>query len=340
MNFEKMHTQSRPILGIVVPFFNEAESVQAFHGQLVEALDSIAYEINFYYIDDGSTDATPELLMQIASNDPRVTIIELSRNFGHQSALSAGLDLASGVAVITMDGDGQHPPELLPQMVALFEDGYDIVMTQRVNQQGLGVLKRLTSRIFYWLINLLGDTHFQPGAADFRLHSRSVVDAIKGMGDYHRFIRGMVAWVGFRTVILPFVPPERIGGKSKYSFSKMVRLSMDAVFSFSLVPLRIGILLGLFFLFLALLEMAYVLRFWIVGQENQLVPGWSSLMFVILSVGGFLMVILGFVGIYIGYIFQQVKGRPPYVVRRTEVAGEITTPNKERSRPELEIEES
>lgn len=335
-----MSAQSNLRLAIVIPIFNEKESVEQFHQQLVEVLDALPYRTGIYYIDDGSTDTSLELVARIAAADSRVTIVELSRNFGHQSAITAGLDLAHGDAVITMDGDGQHPPELLPQMVRLFEEGYDIVMTQRTNEKGLGVLKRITSRTFYWVINRLGDTHIQPGSADFRLHSRSVVDAINEMGDYHRFIRGMVAWVGFRTVILPFTPPERIGGKSKYSFSKMVRLSMDAVFSFSLVPLRIGILLGLFFLFLALLEMAYVLRFWIVGQENQLVPGWSSLMFVILIVGGFLMVTLGFVGIYIGYIFQQVKGRPPYIVKRTEGAREAMAPDAEHSRRELEIEES
>ena len=335
-----MSAQSNLRLAIVIPIFNEKESIEQFHQQLVEVLDVLPYSTGIYYIDDGSTDTSQELVALIAAADSRVTIVELSRNFGHQSAITAGLDLAHGDAVITMDGDGQHPPELLPQMMRLFEEGYDIVMTQRVNEQSLGVLKRITSRTFYWLINRLGDTHIQPGSADFRLHSRSVVDAINEMGDYHRFIRGMVAWVGFRTVIIPFAPPERIGGQSKYSFAKMVRLSMDAVFSFSLVPLRIGILLGLFFLFLALLEMAYVLSFWIVGQENQLVPGWSSLMFVILIVGGFLMVTLGFVGIYIGYIFQQVKGRPPYIVKRTEGGREAVTPNTGRSRRELEIEES
>ena len=335
-----MSAQSNLRLAIVIPIFNEKESIEQFHQQLVEVLDVLPYSTGIYYIDDGSTDTSQELVALIAAADSRVTIVELSRNFGHQSAITAGLDLAHGDAVITMDGDGQHPPELLPQMMRLFEEGYDIVMTQRVNEQSLGVLKRITSRTFYWLINRLGDTHIQPGSADFRLHSRSVVDAINEMGDYHRFIRGMVAWVGFRTVIIPFAPPERIGGQSKYSFAKMVRLSMDAVFSFSLVPLRIGILLGLFFLFLALLEMAYVLSFWIVGQENQLVPGWSSLMFVILIVGGFLMVTLGFVGIYIGYIFQQVKGRPPYIVKRPEGAREAMTPDAGRSRRELEIEES
>ena len=324
-------------LGIVVPFFNEQESVETFHQELMEVVNALPHDIGIYYVDDGSTDTTSELLERIAADDPRVTVIELSRNFGHQSALTAGLNLASGDAVITMDGDGQHPPALLLEMVRLFEDGYEIVMTQRVNERGLSVFKRFTSRAFYWLINRLGNTQIQPGSADFRLHSRSVVDAINEMGDYHRFIRGMVAWVGFKTVILPYTPAQRIGGQSKYSFATMARLSMDAIFSFSLVPLRIGILLGVFFLFLALLETAYVLSFWIAGREDQLVPGWSSLMFVILIVGGFLMIVLGFVGIYVGYIFQQVKDRPSYIIRRTFSAGSKPVGASEQ---ELEIKES
>ena len=331
-----MKSNLKSSLGIVVPFFNEEESVQTFHRSLVDVVDSLPYDANIYYVDDGSTDTTLKLLESLAAQDARITVIGLSRNFGHQSALTAGLDLAKGDAVITMDGDGQNPPHLVPEMVRLFEDGYDIVMTQRVDERGISFLKRVTSSAFYRLINRLGDTGIHPGAADFRLHSRSVVEAVKGMGDYHRFIRGMVAWVGFRTVILPYSPPPRIAGKSKYSLSKMVRLSMDAIFSFSLVPLQIGIMLGAIFLFLAFLEMAYVLRFWIIGNQAQLVPGWSSLMFVILLVGGFLMVILGFVGIYVGYIFQQVKGRPVYVTRRTpgeksdpadEVGEEAENPN-------------
>ena len=321
-------------LSIVIPLFNEQESISQFHRELTQVLDALVHDVGIYYVDDGSTDSTQELLARIAADDARVTVLELSRNFGHQYALTAGLELAQGDAVITMDGDGQHPPGLLPEMVGLFEDGYDIVMTQRVNEQGLSMLKRVTSGAFYWLINRLGNTQIQPGSADFRLHSRSVVDAINQMGDYHRFVRGMVAWVGFKTVILPYSPAQRIGGKSKYSFLRMAGLSMDAIFSFSLVPLRIGILLGIVFLFLALLETAYVLSFWIAGQEDQLVPGWSSLMFVILIVGGFLMIVLGFVGIYVGYIFQQVKNRPSYIVRRTHQASNVL------SQRDLEIKES
>ena len=308
-------------LGVVVPVYNEQESLSDFHERLASVLDDLPQQTAVYYIDDGSTDGTPNLLERIARSDSRVTVVELSRNFGHQSALSAGLARASEEAVVTLDGDGQNPPELIPELIKLFEAGYDIVLTQRTNEKGAKSLKRLTSAAFYWMINRLGNTMVPAGAADFRLHSRPVVQALNEMGEYHRFLRGMVSWMGFRSVILPYTPSPRIGGSSKYSLSKMVKLALEAIFSFSLVPLRIGILVGIIFLLLALLEMAYVVSFWIRGRQDLLVPGWSSLMFVILFVGGFLMVTLGFIGVYVGYVFQEVKRRPIYITRRVYGSG-------------------
>lgn len=308
-------------LGVVVPVYNEQESLSDFHERLASVLDDLPQQTAVYYIDDGSTDGTPDLLERIARSDPRVTVIELSRNFGHQSALSAGLAQAREQVVITVDGDGQNPPELIPDLLKLYEAGYDIVLTQRASKVGATSFKRLTSSVFYWLINRLGNTSVPEGAADFRLHSRPVVQALNEMGEYHRFLRGMVSWMGFRSVILPYTPSPRIGGSSKYSLSKMVKLALEAIFSFSLVPLRIGILVGIIFLLLALLEMAYVVSFWIRGRQDLLVPGWSSLMFVILFVGGFLMVTLGFIGIYVGYVFQEVKRRPIYITRRVYGSG-------------------
>ena len=175
--------------------------------------------------------------------------------------------------------------------------------------------KRWTSALFYRLINQIGSTQITPGAADFRLLTRQVVEALCSMPEYHRFLRGMVAWVGYKSVILPYTPPPRMAGKSKYSLGKMLRLSMDAIFSFSLVPLYIGISLGVLMLLLALVEMIYVLSFWVTGNISNLAPGWSSLMFILLMVGGFLMISIGVIGVYIGYIFQEVKGRPVYLVR-------------------------
>jgi dolichol-phosphate mannosyltransferase len=243
-------------------------------------------------------------------------LLELSRNFGHQAALTAGLDAAHGEVVITMDGDGQHPPGLIPQMLDLMSRGYDIVQTQRMDEAQPSSFKKWTSSGFYRLMNLISGTPLISGAADFRALSRQAVEALKSMPEYHRFLRGMVAWIGFPMVILPYQPAQRIAGKSKYSLAKMFRLSMDAIFSFSLAPLYIGMSLGGFLLCLALLEMLYVLSFWITGRTSNLAPGWSSLVFIILIVGGMLMVLLGFIGVYVGYIFQEVKRRPVYLLKK------------------------
>jgi dolichol-phosphate mannosyltransferase len=302
-------------LDIVVPLYNEQEALILFHQQLTQVVSQLSYATRILYVDDGSTDATADILQRLAQADPRVTLISLSRNFGHQAALTAGLDASSAEVVITMDGDGQHPPELIPQMLALYESGYDVVITQRVENSQGHRFKRDTSALFYRLINRIGDTQIVPGSADFRLTARQVVDAIKTMREYQRFLRGMVAWMGYKTVILPYTPPERLAGKSKYSLRKMLALATDAIFSFSLVPLQIGLLVGAGFFLLAFLEVIYVLSLWLTGQTGVLAPGWSSLMFMLLIVGGTLTMLLSFAGIYIGYIFQEVKDRPIYLVK-------------------------
>ena len=315
-----MSPNAQETIAVLVPVYNEAAGLAAFHQLLRQTIDGLPYPFRVYYINDGSTDDTPAILAQLARQDGRVSIIELSRNFGHQAALSAGLDQAQGEAVICMDSDGQHPPSLLPEMLALYRQGYEIVMAQRMDDRQASWFKKATSAFFYRLINLLSDTHIQPGVADFRLMSRKVVDAIRNMPEYHRFLRGMTAWVGFRTVIVPYVQPQRLAGASKYSLRKMWDLANDAIFSFSLTPLRIALGTGILFFFLAFLEIIYVLSFWVRGLEDTLARGWSSLMFVILIVGGMIMISLGFFGVYIGYIFQEVKRRPVYIIRDVQKA--------------------
>ncbi len=309
-------------VGIVVPVYNEEEALLSFHRQLCAVLDPLPYRFSIYYISDGSTDQTNPLLEQLSCTDERISIIELSRNFGHQAALTAGLDAACEDYVITMDGDGQHPPALIPAMLSLAAAGYDLVLTQRDDELAGSSFKRQTAALFYRLINRIGDTKILPGGADFRLMSRSVADGLRQMHEYSRFLRGMVAWMGYRQVILPYSPPPRLGGQSKYTFRKMLRLASSAIFSFSLVPLYIGLSLGLLMLVLAVAEMIYVLSLWFTGGRETLAPGWSSLMFVLLVVGGILMILLGFIGIYVGLIFQEVKGRPIYLVRQRISAGQ------------------
>ena len=322
-------------ISIIVPVYNEEQALSSFYPALCQVIDPLPYAFQVYFINDGSTDATASLLESFARRDGRVQIIELSRNFGHQAALTAGLEEAAGEAVICMDGDGQHPPALLAQMLELYEHGYELVLGQRMDAHQPSGFKKFSSAWFYWLINLLSDTRIEPGVADFRLMSRQVVDALNGMPEYHRFLRGMAAWVGFRTVILPYQPLERFAGRSKYSLRKMARLAFDAIFSFSLIPLQVAIGVGVLFFFLAFLEAVYVLNFWVRGLQDTLEPGWSSLMFVILIVGGMIMINLGFLGIYIGYIFQEVKRRPVYIRRRSPNAPEPGPPAAEQSEAEL-----
>jgi len=304
-----------PSVAVIVPVFNEQAALPVFHPRLSAVLQALPNAYSITYVDDGSSDETPQILQSLAAHDPEVHVVHLSRNFGHQAALTAGLDHAEGDVLITLDGDGQHPPELIPEMLRLHAAGYDIIQTQRLDTARTSVFKRWTAGLFYALINRIGDTRVQPGAADFRLLSRAAADGLRQMHERHRFLRGMVSWMGFRTLILPYEPTDRIAGASKYSLRKMVRLALDATFSFSLAPLWIGLSLGLVFFMLACVEAVYVLSFWARGQTGTLAPGWSSLMFMLLIVGGVLTTLLGFIGIYVGHIFQEAKQRPVYLVR-------------------------
>lgn len=301
-------------LQIIVPLYNEAGLIVEFHKRLVNVLNTLTYDYSILYVDDGSNDETYPTLVSIANLDQRVCILQLSRNFGHQAALAAGLDQAEGEMVITMDGDGQHPPELIPLMIEKHLEGFDIVQTKR-NDEKTPFLKRISAKIFYRIINVLGETAILPGTADFRLYGQSVVMALRQITEYHKFIRGMIPWLGFKTYNLPYTPHQRISGKSKYTLKKMFGLAENAIFSFSLVPLKFGLVVGFFFLFMALIEAIYVLSFWIRGLQDQLAPGWSSLVFLILVTGGVLMIMLGIIGVYIGHIHQEVKNRPIYIIK-------------------------
>ena len=307
------------MVSVVVPVFNEEDALPIFFEQLNEILTASLLTYEIIFVDDGSKDRTGELIERLSEENNHVTALHLSRNFGHQAALSAGLEHARGDYVITMDGDGQHPPKLIPEMVRLADSGYDIVLTQRVEKETKSSFKKWSSETFYKILNKVSDTQTLPGGADFRLMNRESLNALISLPEFHRFLRGMVSWIGFRSVILPFEVPERLAGKTKYSLKKMVRLASDAVFSFSMLPLYIGLSAGALFFVLALVEVVYVLSFWISGNSASLAPGWSSLMFMLLIIGAVLMVIMGFIGVYIGYIFQEVKHRPVYILRSSPV---------------------
>ena len=303
------------LISIVVPAFNEEEALPLFYNQLRDVLETLQESYEIIFVNDGSSDKTGEIIEDFAAKDPAVRTIHFSRNFGHQAALSAGLQKSQGDYTISMDADGQHPPKLIPEMIRLADSGYDIVLTQRIEPEGKSSFKKWSSETFYKILNKLSDTQTLPGGADFRLMNRESLNALIALPEFHRFLRGMVSWIGFRSVILPFEVPERIAGKTKYSLKKMIRLASDAVFSFSMIPLYIGLSAGALFFVLALIEVIYVLSFWISGNSSNLAPGWSSLMFMMLIIGAILMIIMGFIGVYIGYIFQEVKHRPVYICR-------------------------
>ncbi len=308
--------KSKLSVDLVIPVFNEAGVIEQTYAKLREAIDPLPHIFNVFFVDDGSSDTTDESLAALAREDKRIKVLTFSRNFGHQAALTAGLDASVGDFVITLDGDGQHPPEMIPEMIALFQQGYDIVQAQRIEgNQGVS-FKQFTSSGFYSLINRLSGTQMVPGAADFRGLSRQVVNSLKSMPEYHRFLRGMIAWMGYKTVVLPYHEQKRVAGRSKYSLGKMFRLAMDAIFSFSLAPLYIGMSLGGVLLCLAAVQIVYVVSFWVTGRLSELEPGWASLMAGVLVIGGMTMILLGFIGVYVGYIFQEVKRRPVYILKK------------------------
>jgi dolichol-phosphate mannosyltransferase len=251
---------------------------------------------------------------ELRLNDPRVGIVELSRNFGHQVALTAGIDFADGDVVISMDGDGQHPPELIPELLKLYQQGFDLVLTQRRTPQP-GFIKRVTTWLFYSIIRYLSDTPVLPNSSDFRLMSRQVVLGMRQIREQHRFLRGLIGWMGFRTTVLVFDPPPRIAGTSKYTIRKMLKLAVDAVFSFSTVPMRLSILIGFAFMLLALYQFGDALLLILRGEQNRLVPGWTSLITSVLFIGGVQLIILGIIGQYVGMAFQESKRRPLYFLR-------------------------
>jgi polyisoprenyl-phosphate glycosyltransferase len=304
-------------IDFVVPLYNEQESLIAFHRLLDSTELPENYSRRYIYVNDGSTDQTPLLLDQLAESDSRIKVIHLSRNFGHQAALSAGLDAVTGDVVVSMDGDGQHPPSLIIEMLRLHRAGYDIVQGHRLDDvHSASFFKRTTSVLFYRLVSFVGEVNLSPGTSDFRLLSRGALEALRSLPEYHRFLRGMIVWIGFPNTMLPYKPNARLAGKPKYSFKRMLSLAADGFFSFSLVPLWIGLLLGAAFIVLAGMELAYTTYILFRGHREQLVPGWTSLVLILTVASAITMILQGILGIYVGMIFKEVKRRPIYLVKK------------------------
>jgi dolichol-phosphate mannosyltransferase len=301
-----------PTYSIVIPIHNEQEVLQELQRRLRDVFPNLDGDVEVLFVDDGSTDMSYPLMLEMHRADARFKVIHLARNFGHQLAITAGIDLARGDAVIVMDGDLQHPPELLPELADRWRDGYDVVyavMTERPE----GWLKRHTARVFYRLLRKLSSVEIPAAAGDFRLADRRVVEAFRAMPERNRFVRGMFAWLGFRQVAVPYAAPERFAGRSKYTLPKMIRLATDGLLSFSTRPLRLALDLGFVVSGLAFLFGVATLISKFAGAF--LVPGWLSIVLVTSFVGGIQLVVVGVVGEYVGRIYDEVKARPLYLVR-------------------------
>ena len=308
-----IHEPCTPSISVVVPCFNEQDGIAECHGRISEVLRvlNISYEI--VYVDDGSRDATLSSLARIHAADPHVTVIELSRNFGHQPAVTAGLEAATGQAVVIMDADLQDPPELIPAMLDKWAEGYEVIYGVRESRERESGLKRWTAKAFYRLINLLSEVQIPPDAGDFRLLDRKAVEAMKSMPERHRFLRGMCSWVGFRQCGIKYARAPRFAGSTKYPVRKMLNLALDAIASFSTLPLRLLAGLGLASAVLALAGIIYALVVRLF--THSWVAGWAISFIVLLFLGGLQMMSIGILGEYVGRIYSETKQRPLYIAR-------------------------
>jgi dolichol-phosphate mannosyltransferase len=302
-------------IAIVIPAYNEEGNVRKTADLVTKVLSGCKKTYEIIFVDDGSTDSTLEKLIQLNKEDAHIKFLSLSRNFGHQSALIAGLNFASGDAVISMDADLQHPPELLPQLISKWEEGYDVVYTKRKADPNLPFLKRKTSKIFYKLINTFSDIKLEEGTSDFRLMDKKVVSVIKELPENNLFLRGLIKWVGFKQYCVEYMPQERNNGKSKYSYRKMISLAISGVTSTSIFPLRIASMMG-FTLSIAALGYSLVVIYDYFFTDKNL-TGWTTLIIAILFLGGAQLITLGIIGEYLGKLLLQAKGRPKYIVKRT-----------------------
>jgi polyisoprenyl-phosphate glycosyltransferase len=311
-----MATDSEPIsYSIVIPVFNEEAVLPVLLRRLDQLLDRLSEPAEAIFVDDGSTDSGPFVLQALAKRDPRFRYIGLSRNFGHQVAITAGMDAAQGNAIIVMDADLQDPPEIVEQLIAKWKEGYDVVHARRLSRAGESHFKRSTAGLFYRLLGSMSSVGIRADVGDFRLIDRKVLDALRQMPEQDRFVRGMVAWLGFRQTEVTFHRLERAAGETKYPLFKMVRLALNAALGFSDAPLRLAIWCGLVVSSLALLYGGWVLLLWI-SNDSSLIAGWSSTIVIVSLLCGMNMLMTGIVGLYVGRIHAEVKQRPLYVVQK------------------------
>ena len=313
---------SNPLVSVAFPVFNEAENLEMLHAEVTRALETTGLAFELIFVDNGSTDASLSIIKRLSETDPRVEFVSLSRNFGHQGALLAGISHAQGEAVITMDADLQHPSALLPEMVRLWQEGFEVVFTRKRRYPVHGMRLRQV-KLFYWLMSKWSGLHLSFGQSDFRLLDRKVFEVFLRMPEARKFLRGLVEWVGFRQTGLEYDPLPRHAGESKFPFRALVSFAVDGIISFSLLPLRWS--LGLGFI-VASMSFVYGIAMVVMGLLNYagmsvpLPPGWATLVVSILFLSGIQLIAIGMLGEYVGRIFEQTKGRPEFIVRAASVS--------------------
>lgn len=321
------------LLSVVAPVYNEDQLIEAFHERVCATLEGLPYEL--VLVDDGSSDGTPRLLAEIAERDPRVRVVELSRNFGHQTALTAGLDHARGDVVVMMDSDLQDPPELIPRMLEHWRAGTDVVYAVRERREGETRFKLGTARLFYKLFGALADVPLEPDSGDFRLLDRAPLDALLSMRERNRFLRGMTGWVGYTQTAVPYKRDPRHAGETKYTLRRMVTFSLDAISSFSHRPLQVATLLGFLFAGIAFIAIPVVVA---LRLAHSYIPGFGSITIAVLLLGGIQLIAIGLIGEYLGRIYDEVKRRPLYLVKTRRnmdgaAAGDVLAGAREDAAP-------
>jgi glycosyltransferase involved in cell wall biosynthesis len=304
-------------IAIVIPSYNEGTNIDVLVNALNETVSNLSYDFKFVFVDDGSSDDTIAILKEKAKLHDNIFYVELSRNFGHQNALKAGIDLVrnDADAIISMDGDMQHPPKIIPKLIQKWEEGFEVVYTIREEDKKLSYFKNKSSNMFYGLMNKLSDIKFEPGTADFRLIDKKVAQVFSDFSENELFIRGIINWVGFKQFAVNYEPNERFSGKSKYTFGKMMRFAIQGITSFSTKPLSMAIILGVSLSVLAFIfYIGYVIYSIYYGH---VISGWASVITTVVFFGGLNLVVLGIIGVYIGKLFMQSKGRPNYLISNT-----------------------
>lgn len=310
---QRLGRSRRTRLSVVIPFFNEGANIASLFARLTPALDGLGVDWEVVCVNDGSRDDTLDRLLDAHDGDDRIKVVDLSRNFGKELALSAGLTHTTGDAVVPMDADLQHPPELLPAFLEKWREGYDVVVAVRHARVGQSLKHRMFARMFYWIFDHLSEIKLPREVGDFRLMDRRVVDVINRMPERTRFMKGIFAWVGFRQAAIPYEQGERAGGDTKWGFVKLLRLSLDGLTAFSTFPLRVWSVVGM-----ALSGVAFIyilIRLVRTIFHGIDVPGYESLLVAVLFLGGIQLITLGIIGDYLGRVFAEVKGRPLFIVR-------------------------